>query len=372
MSWALDQDWTLLKRARDMSRAYEIGLREAPAAIYAETSYHVEEFLAGLLPALLQLCIVQALATAIGAGIGAGLGALVFGAGAIPGAAVGAEAGFDLGLIILGWLGLAFLAAAIAHSLGDVVTLLKHAVVQAWRAADAHEDERRQQVRQAGQTLARAMAVLVRLILQGIVAWLLKRGIDKAPELIAELKASRLGVAFGEWVEKNLGRLVNDPKLRPHAGEGSTTKVATKSTAQTPSEVAKKPPAEEPPAEEPPPPPPPPKSVKTFPKSPDEMTKTLGVEPSKVSRTPDGTQRVVWEPNANTRIRFESHPEGLSPDAPGFNPRHHGEHYHIEMKPDGMSWNQANKQGLITKAKPDGYLPGQGTGFVPGEPFPGQ
>lgn len=246
MSWALDQDWTLLKRARDLSRAYEIGLREAPAAIYAETSYHVEEFLAGLLPALLQLCIVQALATAIGAGIGAGLGALVFGAGAIPGAAVGAEAGFDLGLTILGWLGLAFLAAAIAHSLGDVVTLLKHAVVQAWRAADAHEDERRQQVRQAGQTLARAMAVLVRLILQGIVAWLLKRGIDKAPELIAELKASRLGVAFGEWVEKNLGRLVNDPKLRPHAGEGSTTKVATESTAQTPSQLAKKPPADEP------------------------------------------------------------------------------------------------------------------------------
>lgn len=253
MSWALDQDWTLLKRARDLSRAYEIGLREAPAAIYAETSYHVEEFLAGLLPALLQLCVVQALATAIGAGIGAGLGALVFGAGAIPGAAVGAEAGFDLGLIILGWLGLAFLAAAIAHSLGDVVTLLKHAVVQAWRAADAHEDERRQQVRQAGQTLARAMAVLVRLILQGIVAWLLKRGIDKAPELIAELKASRLGVAFGEWVEKNLGKLMNDPKLRGHKqGRGSAAK-AVESEAQTPSQMVRRP------VEEAPAPPPQPK-----------------------------------------------------------------------------------------------------------------
>jgi hypothetical protein len=240
MSWALDQDWTLLKRARDLSRAYEIGLREAPAAIYAETSYHVEEFLAGVLPALLQLCIVQALATAIGAGIGAGLGALVFGAGAIPGAAFGAEAGFDLGLVILGWLGLAFLAAAIAHSLGDVVTLLKHAVVQAWQAADAHPDDRSHQVREAGLKLARATAVLVRLILQGIVAWLLKRGIDKAPELIAELKASRLGVAFGEWVEKNLGRLVNDPKLRGHTGEGTTTKVATESTAESPSRLAQR------------------------------------------------------------------------------------------------------------------------------------
>jgi hypothetical protein len=37
-----------------------------------------------------------------------------------------------------------------------------------------------------------------------------------------------------------------------------------------------------------------------------------------------------------------------------------------------MSWNQAKKKGLIMKVKPDGYVPTHGTGFVPGEPFPGQ
>jgi hypothetical protein len=100
------------------------------------------------------------------------------------------------------------------------------------------------------------------------------------------------------------------------------------------------------------------------------LTTELGVEP-KISTTPDGTSRLKWEPNENTRIRFESHPEGLKSGDPGYNPRHHGEHYHIETKPSGVSWNQASKKGLITKSKPAGYTPGDGTGFLSGEKFPG-
>lgn len=127
--------------------------------------------------------------------------------------------------------------------------LVKTAVVQAWGAADQGEAPG-QNVRMAGQTLARAIAILVRLILTGIVAWLTKKGIDKAPELIAELKASKLGAGFAEWVEKNLGKLMNDPKLRGHKqGQGSAAK-AVESEAQTPSQLAKRP------VEEAPPPPP--------------------------------------------------------------------------------------------------------------------
>lgn len=110
----------------------------------------------------------------------------------------------------------------------------------------------------------------------------------------------------------------------------------------------------------------------TFPTDPNEFAKQLGVPPAKVSRTQDGTVRMVWEPNSNTRIRYESHPEGLKPGDPGFNPRHHGEHYHIETKPDGLSWGQADRRGLIQKVIPEGYVRGEGTGFLPGEPLPGQ
>jgi hypothetical protein len=96
------------------------------------------------------------------------------------------------------------------------------------------------------------------------------------------------------------------------------------------------------------------------------------MQPTRVGTTPDSTPRVVWEPNSNTRIRFESHPGGLSPGDPGFNPRHHGPHYHVETKPDGMTWSQGNRRGLITTSEPPGYTLGSGTGFLPGELFPGQ
>jgi hypothetical protein len=101
------------------------------------------------------------------------------------------------------------------------------------------------------------------------------------------------------------------------------------------------------------------------------MSNILGIPPKKVGVTPDGTPRVVWEPNSDTRIRFESHPEGLKPGDSGFNPRHHGEHFHVEIKPRGVSWNNASKNGLITKPEPPGYTPGSGKGFLVGEEFPG-
>jgi len=103
-----------------------------------------------------------------------------------------------------------------------------------------------------------------------------------------------------------------------------------------------------------------------FPDDPNDLTKQLGVEP-KVGTTPDGTVRMTWQPNENTKIRFESHPEGLVPGDPGFNPRHHGPHYHVETRPPGQSWSQRK-----TKAHPPGYTPGSGTGFLPGESFPGK
>jgi hypothetical protein len=109
----------------------------------------------------------------------------------------------------------------------------------------------------------------------------------------------------------------------------------------------------------------------SFPETPAELTNMLGTQPKKVGLTPDGTLRVVWEPNANTRVRFESHPDGLKPGDVGFNPRHHGEHFHIELKPDGVSWNQAQKKGLILNPEPVGYKAGSGKGFLAGEEFPG-
>jgi hypothetical protein len=97
------------------------------------------------------------------------------------------------------------------------------------------------------------------------------------------------------------------------------------------------------------------------------MSAILGVEPSYVGETIEGTSRVRWEPNQYTRITMESHPEGLEPGDVGFNPRHNGVHYHVQIRPDPtVGWNNP----AVFKVTPPGYTPGSGTGFLPGESFP--
>ncbi|MEA2245035.1 MAG: hypothetical protein QOD24_4591, partial [Solirubrobacteraceae bacterium] len=104
-----------------------------------------------------------------------------------------------------------------------------------------------------------------------------------------------------------------------------------------------------------------------FPATADEMTARLGVQPSFTGVTPDGTPRVRWETTPTRRITMESHPEGLGPGDPGFNPRHHGTHYHVQERPTPTTgWNNP----AVTKLHPPGYTPGSGTGFLPGERFP--
>jgi hypothetical protein len=170
------------------------------------------------------------------------------------------------------------------------------------------------------------------------------------------------------WLFKKLGGTNETGKSAPRASEP----VAAEGEAPGVRPAEAGPPPEAGPVEEPPVSAPKKIEFIEFPADPNQFTKQLGVQPSKVSLTKDRTTRMVWEPNPNTRIRYESHPEGLEPGDPEFNPRHHGEHYHVETKPDGLSWNQAEKQSKIIKSKPDGYTPGSGTGFLPGEPLPGQ
>lgn len=70
-------------------------------------------------------------------------------------------------------------------------------------------------------------------------------------------------------------------------------------------------------------------------------------------------------PCENLRIRPEKHAFD-----PGdiFNPRHHNQHYHVDILKKGGSWNNPNH---VRKIKPNGYSSGDGTGFLPGEFFPG-
>ena len=113
------------------------------------------------------------------------------------------------------------------------------------------------------------------------------------------------------------------------------------------------------------------KQIPKFPINPWDFSEKIGSLPT-ISKTRDGTLRMRWKPNNNTRIRYESHPDGLTPKDDDYCPRHHGNHYHIEKKPTGMSWQRASKTGCLKRFLPIGYIAGNGTGFIPGDDIPGE
>jgi hypothetical protein len=217
-------DWTGLsqldtvQRAQSVLDAIDIAQRLAPGAILEATGEELYAMLKGLIPGLLMCLALVAATTALGGAAGAAIGALAAGAGAVPGAAVGAAFGFDAGLAILEFLGIAFMADAIASSLIESVKMASRAVVEAWHAVDDPRT-RWYHVDHAGRTLANALGVLMRGVLQGVIAFLLAKGAEAAatrvPELAAKLRQSKFGDGLATWVERNWASLLKNKKLQP-------------------------------------------------------------------------------------------------------------------------------------------------------------
>ncbi len=186
-------------------------------AIKEETGYALNEVLSGILPGLVLTLSILGLSSAVGGLAGAAVGALGGGIGALPGAAAGAAVGFKAGLLLLNVLGLGFLAFYLTTHLSQVVTLLTRGLRTAWDAPTSPMDTRFP-VDGAAQDIAHSIAVLIRLILEGIVAFLLAKGAASAasrvPEVVAQLRKSKLGEGFATWVEQNWQGLITNKKLR--------------------------------------------------------------------------------------------------------------------------------------------------------------
>jgi hypothetical protein len=100
-------------------------------------------------------------------------------------------------------------------------------------------------------------------------------------------------------------------------------------------------------------------TANAFPRNPNDL---LPGVPRTVK--PNGNQ--VIYPSEKVRIRAETHP--MKPGETHA-PRHHDQHYHVEIRIDPTrSWNNPIN---VQKVLPPNYQPGHGTGFLPGETFPG-
>lgn len=92
-----------------------------------------------------------------------------------------------------------------------------------------------------------------------------------------------------------------------------------------------------------------------FPENPEDLLSELPRDPRGNIKTAD-----------NVSIRPEKH--DMKPGET-YNPRHHGQHYHVETRrdPSKSNWKSENVEIII----PHNYYDGMGTGFLPVEVFPG-
>lgn len=254
--------------ARNLDALAEVRNRAAalaPAAIADATGFSdLGKLLDSLLLGLLAAMIALAASAALGGAIGGVVGFFFGGAGAAPGAVAGAKIGFEVGMAVLTWLGVGFLAASIIGGLGELISLELSAVRRGWAAGDLSGPRRNAEIEAAAKELAKAAGVLMRLVLEGILAYLMRGApmattraaagtvnqvrttgsgavaAETVADLVAQLRKSRLGKGFADWVELNWQKLLDNPKLRRYAPEvkaPAATGVAGQ--AGTPSQVAR-------------------------------------------------------------------------------------------------------------------------------------
>jgi hypothetical protein len=247
----------LTERVQAVVEAYLRALRLAPAAVYRETGCQLDQIIDGLLPGLLQMLAALGICGMAGASAGAAVGFFLGGVGAAPGAIVGGELGLEAGTALLTWMGLGFLAVAIGQGMGELTGVLRRAVHCAWHAPEHRyppfETDR------AAEDLAQTVGILFRLILQGLLAYVLKNAAVSASQAAAStgqailrggtraaadatlakvsalLRNSKLPDGFVVWLEKNWEDLKRNPKL---ASDKAAPNISSQSSsAVTPSEL---------------------------------------------------------------------------------------------------------------------------------------
>ncbi len=207
--------------------------------VIAETGRDLKGLYEGLVPMMALSLGVVAATTAIGGAGGALIGALAGGpfalATGLEGGAEGGAAGFAAGMEILEAIGVGFLIVYVGDNLDQSTNLASEGVVIAWKAPDSPLENA--EIDRGAHKLADAVAVLIKLVLMGMVMFLLAKGTEAAAsrvsELAGKLRASRFGRPLGDWVEANWKSLIEDSRLRRKEAPPSSGGASEGGTAQS-------------------------------------------------------------------------------------------------------------------------------------------
>lgn len=259
---AAEAIWDALKASRSL-----VG-----PVVMEQTGLMIGHIMAGLLPGLMMAIGVMTGTTVLGAGVGALIGTLAGGIGAAPGAILGGQLGYNLGMAAMALLGLGFLAQGIIDGLPEFKLFAERGTKRAVNSLFVPVHRKRHEIHLAAQDYAMAQALLLKLVLMSLVALLLKKptaasvkglassGRNAAgairsgetvaaaeagvAEIVAQLRASKLGEGFAAWVEANWRELIENPKLKPQVRGASTS--PRLSLAATPSQLVSRQPVQAP------------------------------------------------------------------------------------------------------------------------------
>jgi hypothetical protein len=224
------RELTIADRVSNVQNALFLAEGKVYSYVFQEIGTAGYEALKGIIPALIASLAFVTLTTAVGAGAGAAVGSLGFGVGAVPFGIAGGTLGFKTGLWILNLVGLAFLIEHMGSSLQDAVLRIEFGLVRAWGPRSASDGFfcRDGDVEKAADEIALGIAVIIRCILEGVVLFLTAKGTSKLPELVANLKRSRLGEGFAIWVELNYLQLLKNPRFTMRTGTSAAAQKPTK------------------------------------------------------------------------------------------------------------------------------------------------
>lgn len=169
---------------------------------------HVAAAILGVLESIAMMLVMAIVVLAISTAIGAAIGALAGGVGAAPGAA----AGFEIGMVLLNWLGLAMLIVWVGQSLANIAGAFGTFLGGVW---NARGDAKKLDL--AAQQFAEAIGVLCGVIIEGLVMWAVSIGANQA---IGAMRGSRFGKAFnnsktGEWLNERVRRVQSGETALP-------------------------------------------------------------------------------------------------------------------------------------------------------------
>jgi hypothetical protein len=134
--------------------------------------------------------------------IGAGIGSLAGGVGAAP----GALAGFQVGLWLLNFVGLGFLAVYIIDNVGELKDCMSRAVTLAWNSCGDPST-----LDASARQFAEAVAIFFSLLVQAAVVFLTKEAARGRPaaaiERFTKSRLAKWAPGFTNWLGENFGRL---------------------------------------------------------------------------------------------------------------------------------------------------------------------